>query len=128
MFFSGHTYCDTAHPFIMIISEDTHHTLCRAFDSVAVTTCFNNLVLLRLGFEHTTFRLWGERSKSLRHRRGCTNRLYSLKLIYNRIVLNGRNRCHIFQYTKSFKSRLLSNGLFFFERCSLITANCTFCS
>ena len=46
-----------------------------------------NLGLLRLGIEHPKFRLRGERSKSLRHRRGCTDRMYSLKLIKNRIVL-----------------------------------------
>ena len=33
------------------------------FCSVAVTTCFNDLGLLQLGFEHPTFRLQGERSK-----------------------------------------------------------------
>ena len=36
----------------------------------AVTTCFNDLDLLQLGFEHSTFRMQGERSNRLRHRRG----------------------------------------------------------
>ena len=31
-----HTYCDTGHPLIMVISEDPWHTYCRAFSSGAV--------------------------------------------------------------------------------------------
>ena len=60
-------------------SRDTH-TCCRAFSSGAVTSCFNDLGLWRLGFEQPTFRLRGfeqptfrlrgERSYRLRHRRG----------------------------------------------------------
>ena len=53
----------------MVISEDTQ-TYCWAFDSAAVTTCINELGLLRLGFEHPTFRLQDQRSDRLRHRRG----------------------------------------------------------
>ena len=49
--------------------RDTH-TYCRAFSSGAVTTCFYDLVLSRLNFEHPTFRLQGERSNPLRHPRG----------------------------------------------------------
>ena len=50
-FFSGHTYCDTGHPFIMIIlrTRDTH-TYCRVFSSGAVTACFYDLGPSRLGF------------------------------------------------------------------------------
>ena len=40
------------------------------FSSGAVTICFYDLGLLRLKFEHPTFRLRGERSNPLRHRRG----------------------------------------------------------
>ena len=40
------------------------HTYCRAFSSGAVTICFYDSGLSRLGFEHPTFRL--------RHRRGRT--------------------------------------------------------
>ena len=47
-------------------------TYCRALGSAAVTTCFYDLVLSRLGFEHQTFRLRGQRSNPLRHRRGPT--------------------------------------------------------
>ena len=36
-----HTYCDTGHPLIMVISEE-HCTCCREFGSGAVTTCFYN--------------------------------------------------------------------------------------
>ena len=45
-------YCDTGHPFIMSITEDP-----LAFGSGSVTTCFYYLGLLRLIFEHPTFRL-----------------------------------------------------------------------
>ena len=50
-------------------TRDTH-TYCRASGSGAVTTCFYDLRLPRLGFKHPTFRLRGERSNLLRHRRG----------------------------------------------------------
>ena len=53
--------------YIIVISEyrDTH-TYCRAFSSGAVTT----LGLSRLGFEHPTFNLRGQRSNPLRHCHG----------------------------------------------------------
>ena len=48
---------------LMVISNDTHIN-CREFGSGAVTlTCFYDLCLSRLGFEHPTFRLRGEHSK-----------------------------------------------------------------
>ena len=66
-----HTFCNTGHPFIMVISEDPWtHTYCQAFASAAVTTCFYDLCLSRLGFELPTFRLRGERSNRLRYGRG----------------------------------------------------------
>ena len=40
------------------------------FGSGAVTTCFYDLDLWRLGFEHPTFRLRAQRSYPLRHRSG----------------------------------------------------------
>ena len=43
------------------------HTYCRAFGSEAVTTCFYDLCLSRLGLELLTFRLRGEHSNRLRH-------------------------------------------------------------
>ena len=48
------------------------HTCCRTFGSGAVTTCFYDLVLSRLGFEHllVTFRMRGKCSNRLRQR--CT--------------------------------------------------------
>ena len=69
-----HNFCDTGHLLIMVRSSPRTretHTYCRACCSGAVTTCFNDIGLLRLGFEHPTFRLRGERSIPLRHRRGC---------------------------------------------------------
>ena len=49
------------------------HTLIRAFDSGAVTTCFQDLGLWRLGFKHPTFRFRNEQSNPLRHRRGVNS-------------------------------------------------------
>ena len=43
------------------------HTYCRALSSGAVTTCFYDLGLSHLGFEHPTFQLRGQRSNTLRH-------------------------------------------------------------
>ena len=55
-----HTYCDTGHPFIWSSPRirDTH-TYCRVFGSRAVTTCFNDLCMSRLGFKNPTFHLRG---------------------------------------------------------------------
>ena len=55
-----HTYCDTEHLFIKIISEDPWHTFCRAVGSRTVTFCFYDFGLSLLGFEHPHFRLRGE--------------------------------------------------------------------
>ena len=53
------------------------HTYCRAFGSRAVTACFNDLGLSRLGFDHPTFRLRRELNNPLRHRRGLMNEMRS---------------------------------------------------
>ena len=47
-------------------TRDTH-ICCRAIGSGIVTTCFNDLGLSQLGFEHPTFRMRGKRSNRLRH-------------------------------------------------------------
>ena len=59
-----HTHCDIGHPFTMVIFENQWHLhlLPSVYSSRAVTTCFNDLGLSRLGFEHPTFR---ERSNRL---------------------------------------------------------------
>ena len=51
--------------------------LWRALGSGAVTTCFNDIGLSLLGLKHPNFRLWGDRSYPLRHRRNsnCLNTL-----------------------------------------------------
>ena len=79
--FACHTYCDMGHPFIMI--SDTY-TYCRAFGfgSVSVTTRFNDLSLLQLGFEHPTFRLQGEPSYWLFHQRDDLNDIYDISYAY----------------------------------------------
>ena len=56
------TYAQVLLPF----SSDTH-ICCWAISSEAVTSCFYDLGLSRLGFEHPAFRLRGQRSNSLRH-------------------------------------------------------------
>ena len=53
----------------MVIPKDRDtHTFYWAFSSVDITTCFYDLGLSWLGFEHPTFRLRGERFNPLRHR------------------------------------------------------------
>ena len=67
-----HTYRDTGHPFIMVISEDPWHShLMPSFSQWSCHYCFNDLDLSRLGFEQPTFPLRGERSYPLRQRRGA---------------------------------------------------------
>ena len=43
---------------------------CRSFSSGSVTTFFYDIGLSRLGFEHPTFHLRGQRSNPMSHRRG----------------------------------------------------------
>ena len=51
-------------------------TVPTCYNTEAVTTCFYDLGLSRLGFGHPTFRMQGERSNRLRHRGGATKRVY----------------------------------------------------
>ena len=50
-----HTYCDTGHPFIMIITEDKWHS--HLMPSVQQWGVINDLGLSRLGIEHPAFRI-----------------------------------------------------------------------
>ena len=52
-FLACHTFCDTEHPLIMVISEDPWHWHLLP----SVTSCFIDLGLSRLGFKHPTFRM-----------------------------------------------------------------------
>ena len=70
VFLACHTYCDTGHIFIMVPWTRDTHTYYRPFGSATVTTCFYDFSPSRLIFEHPTFRLQGEGSNRLRHRRG----------------------------------------------------------
>ena len=55
-----HTYCDLLCTcFSSSMTRDTH-TCGRAFSSGAITTCFYDGGLSRLGFEHQTFSMQGE--------------------------------------------------------------------
>ena len=62
-------------------TRDTH-TYCWAFNSGAVTTCFSDLALSRLGYEHPTFRLRGERCNPLHYRRDSSIELSNLLPIF----------------------------------------------
>ena len=67
-----HTYCVIGFKLWSSPRTRDTYTYSRVFIRGAVTTCFYGLVLSRLGFEHPTFRLRGERSHPLRHRQdGC---------------------------------------------------------
>ena len=71
---ASHTQCDTGHPFIMVISENPWHS--HLLPNVWQGSChylFYDLSLLRLEFEHRTFRMRGERSNRLRHRGGYSD-------------------------------------------------------
>ena len=65
-----HTDCDTGLPFIWWSSPRTSatRTCCRAYHSGGVTTCFHRLGLSRLGFEHSTLRMRGERLYKVQER------------------------------------------------------------
>ena len=69
-FLACHTYCDTGHIFIMVPWTRDTHTYYRPFGSATVTTCFYDFSPSRLIFDNPTFRLQGEGSNRLRHRRG----------------------------------------------------------
>ena len=81
-----HLSCDTGHPFNKWSSPRTRDTYiyCRAFNSGSVTNCFYDLSLLRLGFEHPTFPLQGERYNRLCHRSGRIENAmsFSCELVY----------------------------------------------
>ena len=87
-------------------TRDTH-TYCRAFGNGAVTTCLNDLGLLRLGFDHPTFRLRRERSNRLRHRLGwetckCKIEYFMTNIalsVWNYIVIFIINRERKYKYT-----------------------------
>ena len=64
-----HMYCDMSSP----RTRDTH-TCCQTLGSGAVTTCFYDLGLSRLGFEFPNFRLRGE---ALTHCVTLTDKNYS---------------------------------------------------
>ena len=65
----------------MVIEQWRFLSVPTCYDSVAVTTCFYNLGLSRLGFGHPTFRMQGERSNRLRHRDGATKRVFSINSV-----------------------------------------------
>ena len=58
--FACHTYCDTGHQW----TPETR-ICCQAFNSGAITTCFNDFGLLRSGFKHPIFCLREKRSNRL---------------------------------------------------------------
>ena len=85
----------------VVISEDPWHIYCPAFGSGAVTTCFYDLGLSRLGFDHPTFCLRGQRSNPLLHRRGVIILRFYLRLTMKNLMILQTSckplstRCHI---------------------------------
>ena len=65
-----HIYCETGHPFIMVISEPWHSHLLPSIWQLSCPYLFLNLSLSRLGFDHTTFRMRGYSSNQMFHHGG----------------------------------------------------------
>ena len=65
-----HTFCDMGHPFRMVNFEDLLQL--HILQSIKQLSChylfYNDLCLLRMGFQHSTSSMRGERSYSLLHR------------------------------------------------------------
>ena len=55
--------------------------------AVELSLCVYDLGLLRLGFEHTTFRFQGKCSYPLRHRRGSIKKEDSMLRVSTRVLL-----------------------------------------
>ena len=69
-----HTYCDTGHPFIMVISEDLQHLhLLPRFWNWNCRYLFLRFESVVAGFKHQTFSVQGLRSNLLLHRCGVHN-------------------------------------------------------
>ena len=86
-------YCDTGHPFIMVISDNPWHL--HLLPSVLQSSChcffFLDLNLSRLGFEHSAFRLLGKRPNRLRNRgsyRKCKHTIGIIKSIQTNYILS----------------------------------------
>ena len=93
--------------------RDTN-TYCQAFDIAAVTTCFNDLSLSRLGFEHQTFRLQGERSNPQLHRRGTTFCINIHPVNSKFTTLHVQHLVHVLIYTVSENSKFTTLQLVVF--------------
>ena len=97
-----HTYCDTGHPFIMVISEDPWHS--HLLLSVWQWSCHYLFLRLRsvaAGIRTPKFRMRELRSNPLHHRRG-----YSVVFYFYRYWVNSTiNIC----YRKCFKVHVISN-------------------
>ena len=66
-----HTFCDMGDSFLMVISQDPTLTHNAEYLVVELSLpVYNKLGMSRLRFLHKTFRLGGEHSNPLRHRRG----------------------------------------------------------
>ena len=95
------TYCDTGRPFKMVISEDPSHS--HLLPSVwhgswyMCTTCFYDLGLSWIGFEHPTYGLSGERSNRLRHHGGFTRICKQRKQLLIILLKWSKNTLYIVQ-------------------------------
>ena len=74
-----HTYCDTGHPIIIIPEEPWHSHLTPSVWQWSCHYLFLRLGLSRLGFEHPTFRLRGQRSNPMRHHKSLRSFFHSNK-------------------------------------------------
>ena len=87
-------------------TRDTH-TLCHAFGRGDVTTCFNDLGLSRLEFEHPTW--WGKSSNPSRHPRVLYSRRFQKDLCRNTFAIT------VLKEDNSFKNKSTFPELSFFS-------------
>ena len=78
-FLTCHHYCDMGNPEWSSPMTRDAQTYYPAFSSVAVTTCFYDLCLSRLGLEHPNFCMQGERYHRLYHPSGPKKKEVQLK-------------------------------------------------
>ena len=90
-----HPYCDTGHPFVMIISECHTHTCCRTFGSGAVTTCFYELGLSRLSFSEI-HRFHRDTETTWLSDSTCNISLFKMKLKYLLTMYELNLHLHVF--------------------------------
>ena len=102
-----HTYCDTGHPFVMIISECHTHTFCQTFGSGSVTTCFYELGLSRLSFSEI-HRFHRDTETTWLSDSTCNISLFKMKLKYLLTMFELNLHLHVFQFSLLLSTLILS--------------------